>query len=89
MTPFIHCTKIYFQGSARLAQRILNGVNLKDPLSGLRVVRTGILKGWKPKSKGFDIEAELNHHIKCCGYKTLEIPILGEVVPLDRFKKCS
>jgi len=61
--------------SLAFASRILNGVNLQDPLSGLRVVRSEILKDWKPRSKGFDIEAELNHHIKRRGYKTLEIPI--------------
>jgi len=61
--------------SLAFAQRILNGVNLQDPLSGLRVVRSEILKDWKPRSKGFDIEAELNHHIKRRGYKTLEISI--------------
>jgi hypothetical protein len=61
--------------SLAFAQRILNGVNLRDPLSGLRVIRSEILKDWKPRSKGFDIEAELNHHIKRRGYQTFEIPI--------------
>ena len=61
--------------SLAFAQRVLNGVNLEDPLSGLRVVRSEILKGWKPRSKGFDIEAELNHLIKRRGYQTSEIPI--------------
>jgi hypothetical protein len=69
--------KTFYIGNKSLAfaQRILNGVNLQDPLSGLRVVRSEILKDWKPRSKGFDIEAELNYHIKRRGYKTLEIPI--------------
>jgi len=69
--------KTFYIGNKFLAfaQRILNGVNLHDPLSGLRVVRSEILKDWKPRSKGFDIEAELNHHIKRRGYQTFEIPI--------------
>jgi len=58
-----------------LAQRIFNGVNLNDPYTGLRLVRSELLKGWKPKSAGFDIEAELNHHIKRSGYKIVELPI--------------
>jgi dolichol-phosphate mannosyltransferase len=58
-----------------IAQRILNGVDLNDPLTGLRVVRWEILKGWKPKSKGFDIEAELNHQVERCGYQIVEISI--------------
>ena len=58
-----------------LAQRLLNGVDLRDPLTGLRVVRWWILKNWGPKSKGFDIEAELNHRVENKGYKIVEIPI--------------
>jgi len=66
-----------------IAQWILNGVDLNDPLTGLRVVRWKILKGWKPKSKGFDIEAEMNHHVERRGYQIAEIsipyrPRLGE-----------
>ena len=57
------------------AQLLLNGVNLVDPLTGLRVVRWRILKNWEPKSKGFDIEAEINHRVERQGYKTVEIPI--------------
>jgi len=58
-----------------LAQRFLNGVSLKDPLTGFRVVRWRILKNWEPKSKGFDIEAEINYRVERQGYKTVEIPI--------------
>jgi glycosyltransferase involved in cell wall biosynthesis len=57
------------------AQRVFNGVNLNDPYIGLRIVRSELLKGWKPKSEGFDIEAELNHYIKRKGYKIVELPI--------------
>ncbi|MCL4430451.1 MAG: glycosyltransferase family 2 protein [Chloroflexi bacterium] len=57
------------------AQLVMNGVNLGDPLSGLRVVRSEILEGWKPKSKGFDVEAEMNALVRRKGYRTVEVPI--------------
>ena len=58
-----------------IAQRILNGVHLNDPLTGLRVVRWKILKGWRPRSKGFDFEAELNHRVERRGYQIVEVSI--------------
>jgi dolichol-phosphate mannosyltransferase len=67
-----------FQFGNRLiafTHNMLNGVPLKDPLTGLRVVRTCILRNWKVKSKGFDIEVELNHHVEREGFGILEIPI--------------
>ncbi len=57
------------------AHNLLNGVTLHDPLSGLRVIRAEILKDWKVKSKGFDIEVELNCLVEKRGYKILEVPI--------------
>lgn len=57
------------------AHNFLNGVELDDPLTGLRVVRWEILRGWKPKSKGFDIEVELNHQVERKGYGIVEMPI--------------
>jgi hypothetical protein len=44
-------------------------------LSGLRVVRAEALRNWKPKSKGFDIEAEVNFFVEREGYRIVEIPI--------------
>ena len=58
-----------------LAQHFFNGVDLRDPLTGLRVVRWRILKNWEPRSRGFDIEAEMNHRVERRGYKTVEVPI--------------
>lgn len=58
-----------------LAQHVLNGIKLNDPLSGLRVVRTDVLRRWKPKSQGFDIEAEINFVVEREGYRIVEIPI--------------
>ena len=57
------------------AQHVVNGIKLNDPLSGLRVVRAEILRNWKPKSKGFDIEAELNYLVERKGYRIMEFPI--------------
>jgi len=56
-------------------QKIMNGVKLNDPFTGLRIIRFDILKGWKPKSLGFDIEAELNSRVKRSGYSIVETPI--------------
>ena len=58
-----------------LAQYWINGVKLGDPLSGLRIVRSGILRDWKPKSKGFDVEAEMNALVEREDYQIAEIPI--------------
>jgi len=58
-----------------LSHSLLNGVKLKDPFTGLRLVRWSLLKDWKPRSKGFDIEAELNHYVLRKGYGMVEIPI--------------
>jgi len=67
----------YYLGNRFLAviQYLLNEVKLRDPLTGLRIVRREILRNWKPRSKGFDVEAELNHYVKRKGYRIKEIPI--------------
>jgi glycosyltransferase involved in cell wall biosynthesis len=57
------------------AHSFLNGINLKDPLTGLRVLRADILRSWIIKSKGFDIEVELNHQVRKQGFETIEVPI--------------
>ena len=54
---------------------MLNGVHLDDPLTGLRVVRAPILRGWAVRSKGFDVEVELNHLVERCGFGIVEVPI--------------
>jgi glycosyltransferase involved in cell wall biosynthesis len=70
-------TNIFYIGNRLLAvfQYLLNGVKLNDPLSGLRVVRSELLKGWRPKSKGFDVEAEMNALVDRENYDIIEIPI--------------
>jgi dolichol-phosphate mannosyltransferase len=57
------------------AHSFLNGINLQDPLTGLRVIRADILRKWVIKSKGFDIEVELNHQVGKQGFVTVEVPI--------------
>jgi len=71
-----------FQGRFTFGNKLLafahgffNGINLQDPLTGLRVLRAEILRKWVIKSKGFDIEVELNHQVDKQGFDTVEVPI--------------
>ena len=57
------------------AQYLADGINLHDPLTGLRIIRREILNDWIPKSKGFDIEIEFNCLVKNKGFEIVEIPI--------------
>lgn len=68
---------VFYFGNRLIAftHNFFNGVQLQDPLTGLRVVRAEILKDWAVKSKGFDIEVELNHLVERKGYGIVEIPI--------------
>ncbi len=69
--------QIFHVGNKLLAfaHKILNGVTLEDPLTGLRLIRTDILREWHIESKGFDIEVELNNFVQKQGYITQEILI--------------
>ena len=68
---------VFYFGNRLLAftHNLLNGVQLRDPLTGLRVIRWSVLKDWRPKSSGFDVEVELNHYIERMGYEIVEISI--------------
>ncbi len=68
---------IFYLGNRVIAftHNFLNGVQLSDPLTGLRVVRAEIFRNWKVKSKGFDVEVELNHHVERAGFGIVEVPI--------------
>jgi dolichol-phosphate mannosyltransferase len=68
---------LFYLGNRFLAftHNFFNGVHLQDPLTGLRVARWEILKNWRPRSKGFDVEAELNLYVEKMGYGIIEIPI--------------
>jgi dolichol-phosphate mannosyltransferase len=75
--------KMAWQGTFHFGNKLLafahnmlnGGVALRDPLTGLRAVRAEIIRGWTVKSKGFDIEVELNHQVERRGFKIVEIPI--------------
>ena len=58
-----------------IAHSLLNGVSMHDPLTGLRVIRAEIFRNIKIKSKGFDIEVELNHRVEREGFGIVEVPI--------------
>jgi len=75
--PTVWKNSMFYRGNMILGytHNMLNGVAMHDPLTGLRVVRWKIIRNWKPKSKGFDIEVELNHQVGKQGYNTIEIPI--------------
>jgi glycosyltransferase involved in cell wall biosynthesis len=57
------------------AHSLLNEVDLRDPLTGLRVLRWSVLRNWMPKSDGFDIEVELNNFIIQQDYGIAEVEI--------------
>ena len=69
--------RIFYYGNQALSNihNVLNGINLKDPLTGLRVVRADLMRTWHPQSKNFDIEVELNSYVAKSGFETIEIPI--------------
>ena len=58
-----------------VAHTLFNGVNMRDPLTGLRVIRAEILRNAKIKSKSFDFEVELNHRVEREGFRIVEVPI--------------
>lgn len=68
---------IFYIGNRLLAfaHNSLNGISLQDPLTGLRVIRTSILREMKIESKGFDVEVELNNFVQKQGYEIHEIYI--------------
>ncbi|MCW4009496.1 MAG: glycosyltransferase family 2 protein [Candidatus Bathyarchaeota archaeon] len=68
---------VYHFGNRLIAftHNLLNGVLLKDPLTGLRVIRAEILRDWVVKSKSFDVEVELNHLVERKGFGIVEVPI--------------
>jgi len=68
---------LFYVGNRLLAfaQYAINGVRLDDPLSGLRVVRSEIFENWNLKSRGFDVEVEMNSVVSRQGYRIAEIPI--------------
>jgi glycosyltransferase involved in cell wall biosynthesis len=76
-TNFNPLTSVFYIGNRFIAftHNLLNGIALDDPLTGLRLVRAEILRNWTVKSKGFDVEVELNHHVEREDFSIVEIPI--------------
>jgi glycosyltransferase involved in cell wall biosynthesis len=73
-------TSRFFSMGNRLlgtAHRILNRVSLRDPLSGLRLVRADAIRGWVPTAHGFDVECELNcyvHNVRRLQISEVSVP---------------
>ena len=69
---------VFYLGNRVIAftHNMLNGIALADPLTGLRVVRAGLLRNWRVRSKGFDVEVELNHRVEREGFGIVEVPII-------------
>ena len=44
-------------------------------MTGLRVIRAQIIRDWRVKSRGFDVEVELNSEVQKQGFEAMEIPI--------------
>ncbi|MDI6904255.1 MAG: glycosyltransferase family 2 protein [Candidatus Bathyarchaeia archaeon] len=59
----------YYLGNRFLAfaHFMVNGVNMRDPLTGLRVVRWEMIKDWQPRSKGCGSGTQLS-----CGEEGLQ-----------------
>lgn len=71
-------SQFFAAGNRVLAEihRTVNGIPLKDPLSGLRLIRSDAVDGWTPRARGFDIECELNHQVHNVRRLTIsEIPV--------------
>jgi len=69
--------RVFHTGNKMIAfaHKTLNDVKLKDPLTGLRVIRVDAVRDWKVESDGFDIEVELNNYVKNQGYDISEVLI--------------
>ncbi|HXW66446.1 MAG TPA: glycosyltransferase family 2 protein [Thermoplasmata archaeon] len=71
-------------GNRVLAQvhRAMNRIPLDDPLSGLRLFRADVVRDWNPRSRGFDIECELNdyvHNVKGLEISEVAVPYRARV----------
>jgi dolichol-phosphate mannosyltransferase len=68
---------LFYFGNRVLAftHNVFNGIALRDPLTGMRVVRAEILRDWQVKSNSFDVEVELNHHVERRGFTIVEVDI--------------
>lgn len=77
-------SQVFAAGNRLLAEihRTVNGIPLKDPLSGLRLIRFDAVDGWTPRARGFDIECELNHrvhNVRHLGISEIPVPYRARV----------
>ncbi len=72
---------VFYLGNRLIAtaHSMLNGVSMRDPLTGLRVIRPDLIRDWNPASKAFDIEVELNDLVLRKGFGIVEVPIAYRV----------
>lgn len=71
-------SRAFALGNQLLARvhRVVNRVPVQDPLSGLRLVRAEVVRDWEPRSRGFDIECELNDYVQNVkGFTISEVPV--------------
>lgn len=75
--PIKAMKEVFYIGNKLIASAhtLLNNIDMKDPLTGLRVVRADLMRNWIPKSKSFDIEVELNSYVGKSGFSIVEFPI--------------
>ena len=69
--------EVFYIGNKLIASAhtLLNNIDMKDPLTGLRVIKADLMRNWIPKSKSFDIEVELNSYVGKSGFSIAEVPI--------------
>jgi glycosyltransferase involved in cell wall biosynthesis len=53
---------------------VLFGTTLMDSLNGYKAFVKGVVTGYRPKARGFDIEIEIVAQAIAKGYKTAEVP---------------
>jgi len=65
------------QSFLRFVHYVLNGVEMEDPTSGMRVIKYECIKVFQPKAEEFDIEVEMNYFIQSQKrLNIIEFPIL-------------
>jgi hypothetical protein len=59
--PIKDMKEVFYIGNKLIASAhtLLNNIDMKDPLTGLRVIKADLMRNWIPKSKSFGIEVEL------------------------------
>lgn len=66
---------VFFSTMLTSALFSIFGINLEDPLDGMRAIRKVDFEKLNLKSEGFEIEAEMNIKARNYGFKIAELPI--------------